>query len=344
MDSFDPTEALSVIEQTSPTGYEAAAWDVDTTGQFPVTVTGEAPALTATQPFRITPLVAVSAAAAVLAVATAFVDVATWEVDGGGAITSTTLKLNDFATNYTVGAFIAALLLVGGAILGATGRRTGAGLAGGAGLALAGMMGMVLGQVTQVFDTVEVGLVETGGSFTITTTQEIGFWLAVAAAAFGAIAFFCSLTSARRDGHSPLNPAIGMIGVLGTLAVMAGPLIPINDGGWGDNFTNEFVPPATIYLRLLVLALIGVGGLVGFLARRRWGIGLAIGAISVGIWQWASSISASGDIPSGIALANPGANAISDLKPHIVTTIGVVVMVLAAIAGVLAAAQQRDAR
>ncbi len=101
-----------------------------------------------TLPFRITPLVAVGALAGVLAVASAFTDVASYEVTGD-RVESAVYKLNDLASNYTVGAIIAALLLIGGAALGATGRRVGTGLAGGAGLALAGMMGMVIGQVTQ---------------------------------------------------------------------------------------------------------------------------------------------------------------------------------------------------
>ena len=40
-----------------------------------------------------------------------------------------------------------------------------------------------------------------------------------------------------------------------------------------------------------VVVLIGVGGLLGFLANRRWGLGMALGAISVGAWQWVTAVS-----------------------------------------------------
>jgi len=199
----------------------------------------------------------------------------------------------------------------------------------------------VIGQVIAQFDLQEVLLLGGGGSFTLTTTQEVGFWLAVGAAGMGVVAFVLSLSSAGNDGHAPINPAIGVLGALGTLAVVVGPLIPMNGAALGDNFTNDFIPPASLYLRLAVVVLIGVGGLLGFLANRRWGLGMALGAISVGAWQWVTAITESGDIPLGIAGGNPGA---TDFTPHVVTTIGVVVMLLAIVAGLLAAAQQRTAQ
>lgn len=340
-DPYDATAALSVMEQTTPTGYDPNAWDETPTGQWS-TQGGDTGVVSAVQPFRFTPLLGVATVAAVVAAATAVVDVASINITGD-LVLSQVFKLNDFASNLTVGAIIAAVLLVSGAAFGATGRRFGSGLAGGAGLALAGMMGMVIGQVTALFDSQEVALLAGGGSFTLTTTQEIGFWLAVAAAGFGLLTFALSITSAGKDRFPAINPAIGVLGALGTLAVVVGPLIPMNGAGLGDNFSNEFVPPATLYLRLAVLVLIGVGGLVGFLANRRWGIGVALGAISIGAWQWATAIGESGDLPYGIAGGNPGANP-TDFAPHIVTTVGVVVMLLAAIVGLVAAAQQRNAR
>jgi hypothetical protein len=345
---FEPTAALTVVEQTSPTGYESAPWS-QTTGETPSPAAEEWPVggntdqthAVGDQPFRITPLVAVSALAAVLAVASAFVAVASYTVAPQGLLPDASYKLNDFASNYTVGAIIAAVLLVAGASLGATGRRVGTGLAGGAGLALAGMMSMVIGQAIGFFDGAELRLISLGGSFTLTSTQEIGFFLAVAAAVLGGVAFALSLSEAGADPFPTLNPAVGVFGALGTLAVVVGPLIPMNGAAFGDNFANDFIPPATLYLRLLVLVLIGVGGLVGFLVNRRWGVGLALGAISVGAWQWITAITESGDIPWGIAGGNPGADSYA---PHVVTTVGVVFMLLAGVAGLLVAAQQRNAR
>ncbi len=338
-DLYDATAALTVVEQTAPTGYDPDAWDETPTGQLSAQG-GDTGVVSAVQAFRFTPLLAVSALAAVLAVAVAFVNVASIDVTGDLQL-SQVFKLNDFASNVTVGAIIAAVLLVGGAAVGATGRHLGSGLAGGAGLALAGMMGMTIGQVIARFDSQEVALLNGGRSFTLTTTQEIGFWLAAGAAVLGLLAFALSVTSAGKDRFPAINPAIGVLGALGTLAVVVGPLIPMNSAGLGDNFTNEFVPPATLYLRLAVLLLIGIGGLVGFLANRRWGIGIALGAISIGAWQWVTALAEWGDQPYGIAGGNPGA---VDFAPHIVTTVGVIAMLLAAVVGLVAAAQQRNAR
>lgn len=369
---YDPTAALNVIEQTSPTGYEPSAWEVGGTTAGATTVvstvgattewepgdTGEAPIASGPHPFQFTPMLGVSLLAAAVAVATAFVDFASTEVISDAGTQAFTLQLNDFTSNNTVGAIIAALLLVGGAALGGTGRRVGAGLAGGAGLALAGMMGMAVGQAISLFDSTEVALLRSGGSFTLITTQEVGYWLAVVAAVLGGVAFAISLTSAGYDGLPPLNTFLGAGGALATLAVVVGPLIPMNGAGFGDNFSNSFIPPATLYLRLLVLVLIGVGGVVGFLLNRHWGVGLALGSISIGAWQWVTALTESGDLPLGIAghfprplgdlVAQPSAlggnfvnGADSPFAPHVVTTIGVVVMLLTCAAGLMVASQQR---
>jgi hypothetical protein len=344
-DQYAPTAALTVVEQTSPTGYESNPWETDTTGQWPTDQvqsqggdTGEVPLVS--QGFRATPLLVVSALAGVVGVAACFATTASFEV-AGDIVNKQEYKLNDFSSNLTVGVIVAAVLLIGGAALGATGRRVGAGLAGGAGLALAGAFGWVIGQVTALFDAQEVLLLGGGGTFTLTTTQEVGFWLGAVAAGLGVLAFALSLSSGGRDGHPVINPAIGALGALGTVAVMVGPLIPMNGAAFGDNFSNDFIPPASLYLRLAVLVLIGIGGLVGFLANRRWGYGMALGAISIGAVQWVTSVAESGDYPLGIAGGNVGA---TDFAPHIVTTIGVVVMLLAGAAGLLIAAQQRDGR
>ena len=186
-----------------------------------------AAAQVAGRPFRVTPMLVVAVAAAVVGVMAAFVDVASYSV-AGDFVDNQAYKLNDFSSNLTVGAVIGAVLLLGGAWLGATGRRLGAGLAGGAGLASAGMFCWVIGQVIALFDAQEVALISGGGTFTLTTTQEAGFWLAVTAAALGVLAFVLSLSSAGSDGLLPVNPAIGVAGALGTLAVVVGPLIPMN--------------------------------------------------------------------------------------------------------------------
>ncbi len=337
--ALDATAALTVVEQTTHASY---GHDPYATEALPAQGgdTGEQAVFEQAEQFRITPLVAVSAVGAVLAVAAAVTDIATVEITGD-QISTITYALNDFATNNLVGAIIAAVLLVGGAALGATGRRVGSGLAGGAGLALAGMMAMMIGSVIGLFDSSEVALLKGGGSFTLTTTQEIGFWLGAIAAVLGIVAFVLAVTSAGDDGRPPIAAAFGIVGAVGTLLVVGGTLIPLHGASFADQFSNDATPPATLLLRLLVLLLIAVGGLAGFLSNRRWGVGLALGAISVAVWQWATSISQAGDLPFGLAGGNYGGTYTD--RPHLLTTIGIVVMVLAALGaiGALVAANRR---
>lgn len=330
------TTALTVVEQTSyaTTPDVWAAHATETMAAQPLSGTESLPLVAApegTQPFRITPLAAVGALAGVLAVASAFVAVASYDITGD-LVQSQEFLLNDLSSNYTVGAILAALLLVGGAALGATGRRVGTGLAGGAGLALAGMMGMMLGQVTQRFDAQEVSLLQGGGTFTLTTTQDVGYWLAAIAAVLGLVAFALSVSGSGNDGHPPTNAAIGVVGAVATLLVVVGTLIPGELATFSDQFANDLTPPITLLLRLGVLVLIAAGGITGFVSGRRWGLGLALGSISVGVWQWITALTEAGDFPLGIAGGNYGA---TDFAPHVITSVGVVCMVLAAAAGLL---------
>lgn len=323
-----PTEAITVVEQTAhmpSMGYEDAVWPVDTNEQPMVA-----------QPFRITPLLAVSALAGILAVAAAVTTLVSYTVTGV-LEGSTSFVMNDVGTSHLVGAIIGAVVLIAGAALGATGRRVGTGLAGGAGLALAGMLANACGMGVAVLDQAQINLLAPGT--TVTVTYELGFFLAIAAAALGGVAFVLSLREMGPDGMAPVPVAIGVLGALGTLAVVIGTLIPGDFASFADNFGTDFIPPATSWMRILVLALIAVGGLLGFLVNRRWGLGMALGSISVGVWMWATAITESGDIPFGIAGGNVGA---LDTKPHVVTTVGVIVMVVAGVVGLVAAMQQRN--
>jgi hypothetical protein len=323
------------VEQAGSAYYAGPAWDAVGADWEP----GEAAMIAPLQPFRITPLVVVASLAAVLAVASAFVTVAGIEISdlSGVPPTEQTFKLNDFSSNLTIGAILAGILLIVGASMGATGRRVGTGLAGGTGLALAGMMGMMLGQVTQLFDNNEFALLSTGNTFTLTTTRDIGFWLAVVSALLGAAAFVLSFEHVGYDGHPPVHAAIGGVGLLGTAMAVIGPMIPLNNVPFGDQFSNDFVPPATLLLRQLVLILIAVGGFVGFTRNRRWGLGMVLGAISVATWQLLTAMSESGDIPLSYAGGNPGA---LDFAPHTVTILGITLMAIAAGAGLVLASQQ----
>jgi hypothetical protein len=326
-----------VVQQTWPT---LGAAPVTAPTPMQPTTTAQHPAiLSSREPFRITPLLVVATLAAIVGIAAAVLDFVSFQVTGD-VVTSQTLKMNDMSSNFLVAAIIGAVLLVAGAVAGATGRRLGAGLAGGAGLALAGLLAHAVGQATHLLDALQVQYLNQGGNFVLTTTQEIGFILAIVAAALGAITFMVSLRDARADGRAPIPVAIGFLGALGGAAVAFGSLIPTHGAKFGDNFAVDSIPPATLYLRLACLALIVVACAVGFLTNRRWGVGVALGGISIAVWQWVTSQSKTGDLPFGIARGNPP---LDDglLKPHVVTTIGVVVVLVAVIASLVTMAQRQ---
>jgi hypothetical protein len=198
-------------------------------------------------------------------------------------------------------------------------------------------MGMMLGSVTQIVDSYELGL--SGSGVTLTITRDIGYWLALVAALLGGVAFVLSFESAGPDGHQRIPAGIAALGLVGTAMAVFGPLIPMNNAPFGDQFSNDFTPPATLLLRQLVLVLIAVGGIVGFSKNRRWGLGMAFGAICVAAWQLITAVTESGDIPLSYAGSNPGA---ADFKPHVVSTIGVAMMIVACLAGLVVASQQRS--
>ena len=246
-------------------------------------------------------------------------------------------------------------LLVAGAAVGATGRRIGVGLAGGAGLAVAGFMGFTASQDVAVLDTLKMGLAESGITYRLTTTLEVGFWLAIAAAVLGIVVAGVAVVGAL-DRRARIHPAVGALGVLGTLAVVVGSLLPVNGAALADNFSSDqsvgavkfwksyfrlaleidhpAQPPLTTYLRLLVLFLLLAGGLVGFIAGTRWGVGVVVGSFGVSAWLWATSWAELGDRSFGIASGNVGS---VDLAPHVVTSIGMFVVLIAAVAGAILA-------
>ena len=270
------------------------------------------------------------------------------------------LTMNDLSSNSLVAALSGRCCVVAGAAIGATGRRIGVGLAGGTGLAIAGFAAFTASQDVAVLDTLKRGLAEGGITYQLTTTLEVGFWLSIATAVLGAVVAGVSVVGAL-DRRGRIHPAVGAAGVLGTLAVVIGSLLPaaerrtgrqllLRPGGWGGavlegvlpatlDIDHASVPLVTTYLRLLVLFVLLVGGFVGFIAGTRWGVGMALGSVSVSVWLWASSWAEAGDLPFGIASGNVGS---TDFTPHVVTSVGMVVVLVSACTGaVLALTSQR---
>lgn len=374
-DLFD-TRQFQVVEQTAPTqeqigvAWEAGAADfadtTDTTDAIPriteeATFVAVAPPPSAGVPLRATVLLLAIAAAAV-AVSSAFLTTFRYRVSGD-VNTSVRVGLNGIATNARVGTIIAAVLLIVGAAIGMSGRRFGTGLAGGAGLALAGFMGWLAGDAASVIDTLKQGFRESNLAYTLSTTLDVGFWMAVAAAVLGGIVFAVSFAGVGDDGEPALHPAIGAFGLLGGLAMVIGPMLPTKGATFADNFssdsaigpalwwkgrlfidlgiTHAAVPPVTTWLRVLVLLLLLIGTYLGFIAGSKWGIGIVLGAVGIGVWQWVTAALEAGDLPWGIAGGSPGQEG---FQPNVVTTVGLVVVVVTlVVAAVFAYLPRRNA-
>jgi hypothetical protein len=251
---------------------------------------------------------------------------------------------NDFGTNHTVAALGAAGVMMLGGVLAGWRLRWGAGLAGGAGLALAGWAGILLAIAELQAAQVDVlASVPVGEAFTYTITRDLGYWLVLAAGALGIVVFVVSAMFSGGDGRAPLNPWIAALGALATLVAVAGTMIPAGGASFDDNFgtpVNSTIDLPTLYFagRLLQLALVAVAGVVGFLLVRRYGVGLAMGGMVAFVWLWLTALADLSDSPVGPAVVNPGS---TKFEPHAVTTVGVVLFLLCSLAAIVDMIAQR---
>ncbi|MEO6571580.1 MAG: hypothetical protein ABIO83_08525, partial [Ilumatobacteraceae bacterium] len=107
---------------------------------------------------------------------------------------------DDLADNLAVAGLIAVLLMVVGGVAAGFAWRWGSGLAGGGGLAMAGLASMVLGMAQAPIDAArEFAKIPNEQEFTLTITRGLGYWLVVAAAALGIVLFFAAINDAFGD-------------------------------------------------------------------------------------------------------------------------------------------------
>ncbi len=252
-------------------------------------------------------------------------------------------KLNDFrGTNLQVAFVAAGLALLVGAFLAASGKRFGRGLLAGAGLALVPAVVCVLGFMNSIRDQADdaatSAAVGGGGGTYFDYAPEIGFYILLGSALLGLFAFFASLGRSTGEGRYGLNSALCALGAIASVAAGVGQLIPENGASFGDNFGDELGNKAFIYGRLAMAVMVAACGVIGFLRKSRWGVGLALGGLALYAWQWVSSLAGLGDVPAPPAFLNPGA---AEFKPHMVTSVGVIAMV---VVGLLALATARPRR
>ncbi len=256
--------------------------------------------------------------------------------------------LDTLGTNLAVAGFFGATVMALGGLLACFGFRWGAGLAGGAGLALAGWSAMVIGLAElRIASAESITRQTTDIAFTLKITRDLGFWLVVVVAVAGILVFVSSLRSFGADGRPALNPWIAALGAVAGVILVAGPLLPEGNATFSNNFKSATtvldLPTAYFGGRLVQLALIGFTIVFGLLIVRAYGLGLAAGGVSVAFWMWLSSLADMGTFPLGIAAGNFGAG---DSAPHAVTTVGmaltIVMLVAAAILAAMGSQRQRQ--
>lgn len=245
---------------------------------------------------------------------------------------------DDLGDNLSIAGLIAALSMVIGGVAAAFGWRWGSGLAGGGGLATAGLAALVVGLAQFPIDAAhEFAQIPSEQQFTLTITRSLGYWLVIAAGAIGIVAFFASSNDAFGDRRSGLNPWIAALGALSIVVAVTGPLIPEGGALFSDNWyvieRPGEAPAMLVAMRLVQLGLLAVGGVIGFLSVRRWGLGVATGVALPAIWLGISTLFELGTNPVGPGFRNPGA---TSTELHGVTIIGLssvlAMLVLAAVA------------
>ena len=257
--------------------------------------------------------------------------------------------LDTLGTNLAVAGFLGATVMALGGLLACFGFRWGAGLAGGAGLALTGWAAMVVGLAELRIASAESITRQTADiAFTLRVTRDLGFWLTVAVGVIGVLVFIASLRSIGTGGRPALNPWIGALGAVAGVVLTAGPLLPEGNATFANNFrsasTRLDLPTAYFAGRVVQLALIGGAIVLGLLIVRAYGLGLAAGSVSVAFWMWLSSLLDMGSFPLGIAAGNFGA---SNSEPHAVTTVGMaltlLMLVVAAVLAIVGTVRHRRA-
>lgn len=291
------------------------------------------------EPFRLRVIFLLSifgAAAMLMTIVADVIDIRTTRPIAG--IVTGSRMLDDFGGNLAFAGFVGAAVLVIGSLLACFGLRWGAGLAGGAGLALAGWAGLSIG-LAELPIAVAQSITRTSTApepFTLRVTRDIGWWLIAGLGVIGLIVFLASLRWIGAGRRVALNPMVAALTAVALVVLAFGPLVPVGTASFADNFRStdplSDLPWALFAGRLTQVGLVALAGVVGMLIVRSYGLGLAVGGVSVSVWFWVSSFSGIGPRPIGIADRNPGA---ATTVPHAVTTVGMVAssaLLLAAVA------------
>jgi hypothetical protein len=330
-------------------GTEAAVRTTDRTVELPLVVLdADDDGRVDRRRFGVGPLLVLALLSAVGAAVAAVATTVTIDTDAvAPAFETGSWSLADLGTNLSVALLVTAAALAAGAVAHGFRQRWGAGLAGGAGMALAGMAGLVVGLAEQPIQLAQGATSPAGAPvFTVSITRDVGYVVVVLAGIAGVIVFLLSLRRAGRDPSGGLNPWIAALGALAAIVAAAGPLVPEGGASVSSNWTSGswYVgdvlidqPTAFFAGRLLQASLLAGTGVLGFLLVRRYGLGLVVGGATASIWLSVATLFELGDTPVGPAFGNPGS---ADRDLHSVTIVGMVALVGLAIVAIIAAIDQ----
>ncbi len=363
-DELPATEPITEVWMDRFTEEPPATTPYDFTAHEPVAITGELdeqPAPTAAMPvvqpapvaharFGFNAVLLIALATSIVSLIALFANIVTITSDTRLVQTEDTPPdfrtgtwiVDDLADNLSIAGLIAIVAMVAGGVAAGFRWRWGSGLAGGAGLAMAGLASVAVGLAQFPIDLAHAfARVPTDDPFVLTITRDLGYWLLVAAGALGVVLFFASINDASGDRRAGLNPWIAALGALAVVVTAAGPLLNENQAVFSDNwYLVEGVGEASALLlvgRLVQLGLLLIGGVVGFLSVRRWGLGLAAGVALPPVWLVVTTMFDVTDHPVGLGFRNPGA---VDMQPHGVTIIGTSAVVAMLVLAVIAAYDQ----
>jgi len=328
---------------TAPADATSAPDETATTAEMPALFDGSADLVeypVQRESFRVRIIFVLSlfgAVAVLMTIVASVIDIRTTRPTAG--IATGSRALDDLGSNLGLAAFVGAAVMVLGSLLSCFGLRWGAGLAGGAGLALLGWAGLTIGLAEFPIAVAESITRTSPEEFTLRVTRDLGWWLIAGVGVIGVVVFFASLRSIGTGARPALNPLIAAVTAVAAVTLGFGPLVPVGSASFADNFRStdpsRDLPTAFFVGRLGQVAIIAAVGAFGMLIVRAYGLGLAAGAVSVAGVMWITSITELGSRPIGIADRNPGA---ATTVPHAVTTVGMVsVLALLAIAAALAA-------
>lgn len=246
----------------------------------------------------------------------------------------------DLAGNLSAAMVVALVALLVGVVGAGFGQRWASGLAGGAGLAIAGWATVVVGLAERPLGAaIDAVSRPTTEAFTVTLTRDVAYWVLLVAGALGVVTFIVSLVQAGRDRPQGLNPWIAALGAVAAVIAAAGPLIPEGTAAVADNWSPGSGQPVWFVVgRLVQLGLLAYTGVVGFLLVRSYGLGLVIGGLTVPVWLALSTLFELGESPIGPGVTNPGDTGGVDL--HAVTIVGTTALVGLTVVAVIAAVEQ----